>query len=104
MYAIRSYYACNASGDATRQRSHKGIILYINTAMIAAMPKVPPSAEMPRRQPLPLFSEAVACGFPSPAEDHLEGRLDLNELCIPHPAATFFLRAQGQSMARNNFV
>ncbi len=63
------------------------------------MPNVPHSAEMPRRQPLPLFSESVACGFPSPAEDHLEGRLDLNELCIPHPAATFFLRAQGRSMA-----
>lgn len=47
---------------------------------------------------LPLFSDSVACGFPSPADDHLEGRLDLNELCIPHPAATFFLRAQGQSM------
>jgi len=58
------------------------------------MPDVYPTGA----QPLPLFSEAVACGFPSPAQDHLEGRLDLNELCVAHPAATFFLRAQGQSM------
>ena len=34
----------------------------------------------------------------SPAEDHVEGRLDLNEHLIRHPAATFFVRASGDSM------
>ena len=40
----------------------------------------------------------MPAGFPSPAEDHVEGRLDLNEHLIRHPAATFFVRASGDSM------
>ena len=47
---------------------------------------------------LPLVTEAVAAGFPSPATDFCEARLDLNELCVKHPAATYFVRAQGDSM------
>ena len=45
-----------------------------------------------------LFSDAVPAGFPSPASDYCERKLDLNELCIQHPAATYFVRAQGDSM------
>ena len=45
-----------------------------------------------------LFSDAVPAGFPSPATDYCERKLDLNELCIQHPAATYFVRAQGDSM------
>jgi DNA polymerase V len=37
-------------------------------------------------------------GFPSPAQDFAEGRLDLNRLVIIHPAATFFMRAAGEAM------
>lgn len=48
---------------------------------------------------LPLFLSAVMCGFPSPAQDFVEARLDLTELLIKHPAATFFVRASGNSMA-----
>ena len=47
---------------------------------------------------IPFFSEAVSAGFPSPAQDYVERSLDLNELCISHPAATFFVRAEGLSM------
>lgn len=47
---------------------------------------------------IPLFTECVAAGFPSPAQDYVEGSLDLNELCIQHPAATFFVRVEGESM------
>lgn len=47
---------------------------------------------------IPLFSEAVSAGFPSPAEDYIEQSLDLNEFCIKRPAATFFVRVQGDSM------
>ena len=36
--------------------------------------------------------------FPSPADDYVEKTLDLNELLIQKPAATFFVRAQGESM------
>lgn len=37
-------------------------------------------------------------GFPSPAQDFAESRLDLNRLIIIHPAATFFMRAAGEAM------
>ena len=47
---------------------------------------------------IPLFSDAVPAGFPSPATDYCERKLDLNELCIKNPAATYFVRAQGDSM------
>ena len=46
----------------------------------------------------PLLASRVEAGFPSPADDHVERTLDLNEELIPHPAATFFLRAGGSSM------
>ena len=47
---------------------------------------------------IPLFSDAVSAGFPSPATDYCERKLDLNELCIQKPAATYFVRALGDSM------
>jgi DNA polymerase V len=47
---------------------------------------------------LPLYSSRVPAGFPSPADDFLDKRLDLNEYLIKHPAATFFVRVTGNSM------
>lgn len=47
---------------------------------------------------LPVFSSKVQAGFPSPADDYIEGYLDLNTKFIPHPAATFVLQAIGDSM------
>jgi DNA polymerase V len=47
---------------------------------------------------LPLFSDKVAAGFPSPADDYIEGRLSLDEHLIEHKEATFFVRAKGNSM------
>lgn len=47
---------------------------------------------------IPYLLEAVQAGFPSPAQDYVEQQLDLNELCIKHPAATYFVRASGDSM------
>ena len=45
------------------------------------------------------FSEALLpAGFPSQADDHLERPLDLHELLVKHPAATFFVRVEGDSM------
>ena len=46
---------------------------------------------------LPIF-ESVSAGFPSPAEDYLDKKLDLVEYCIKNPAATFFIRVEGDSM------
>jgi len=48
--------------------------------------------------PLPLFCSGVSAGFPSPADDFIEAPLDLNEHLIKHPSATFYARAQGDSM------
>ena len=47
---------------------------------------------------LPLFSSRVSAGFPSPADDYLEGDLDLNEYLIRTPPATFLVRVSGNSM------
>jgi DNA polymerase V len=47
---------------------------------------------------LPLFSHTAPAGFPSPADDHIEERLDLNKYLIKHPAATFFVKVDGDSM------
>ena len=47
---------------------------------------------------LPLFNSPVSAGFPSPAEDYVELKLDLNEHLIQHPIATFFVKVQGDSM------
>lgn len=46
----------------------------------------------------PLFMVPVTAGFPSPAEDYIEGKLDLNKHLIKHPAATFFVKVAGDSM------
>lgn len=45
-----------------------------------------------------LAEATVAAGFPSPAEAYTENPLDLNELLIKKPQATFFVRVQGDSM------
>lgn len=47
---------------------------------------------------LPLYSSKVRAGFPSPADEFIEAKLDLNELLVKHPAATFFVRVAGDSM------
>lgn len=47
---------------------------------------------------IPYLLENVQAGFPSPAQDYVERTLDLNQLCIKHPAATYFVRASGDSM------
>ena len=46
----------------------------------------------------PKISGSVVAGFPSPAEQYQEPPLDLNELLVKRPAATFFVRVQGDSM------
>lgn len=48
--------------------------------------------------PLPLYIERVPCGFPSPAQDYVEQRIDLNALMVQHPSATYFVRVSGESM------
>ena len=52
----------------------------------------------PAALPLPLYTSRIAAGFPSPADDHLEAPLDLNEHLVKHPAATFVVKVEGDSM------
>lgn len=47
---------------------------------------------------IPLFASSVSAGFPTPAEDYLDDTIDLNKFLINHPAATFIVRAAGESM------
>lgn len=58
----------------------------------------PATPETASRLKLPLYLAGVQAGFPSPADDFIDKRLDLNEHLVPHPAATFFVRAAGDSM------
>lgn len=54
--------------------------------------------ELPATLSLPLFGHKIAAGFPSPADDYVEDRIDLNQHLIRHQEATFFLRVKGDSM------
>jgi len=47
---------------------------------------------------LPLFSNRVSAGFPTPTDDHMEGKLNLNTHLINSPETTFFVRVSGDSM------
>lgn len=47
---------------------------------------------------LPLYTASISAGFPSPAENHIDKKIDLNVELIKHPAATFFVRVEGDSM------
>jgi DNA polymerase V len=47
---------------------------------------------------LPLAGASVRAGFPSPADDYAARRVDLNDVLVTHPQATFLLRVRGDSM------
>ena len=55
---------------------------------------------MPKKtkQTPPLMLSPAVCGFPSPAEQYVDAPLDLNELLVKNPPATYFVRAAGNSM------
>ena len=50
------------------------------------------------RLEIPLYSSKVAAGMPSPAEDHVEETLDLNDYMVRRPDSTYMLRVEGESM------
>lgn len=71
---------------------------------LEALPAGLPQSLEPRPEPLPdsllcpLLGEAVAAGFPSPADDYVEARIDLNLELIPRPLSTFLMRASGDAL------
>ena len=56
------------------------------------------AAELTLLQEIPLYGCPVKAGFPSPADDWLEGRIDLNKHYVSNAHATYFLRVSGDSM------
>ena len=52
----------------------------------------------PAALPVPLLGRLVPAGFPSPADDYLDGEIDLSRYLIERPAATFLMRIVGESM------
>lgn len=63
----------------------------MNTAAIYA-------PDLTTRYKLPIFLGRLPAGFPSPADDYIEGKLDINKHLVKHPAATFYVRVSGDSM------
>ena len=56
------------------------------------------SSLIKNKNKIPFYNSSIPAGFPSPAEDHIDIPLDLNEHLIRHPAATFYVYAKGNSM------
>ncbi|HNW50947.1 MAG TPA: translesion error-prone DNA polymerase V autoproteolytic subunit [Prolixibacteraceae bacterium] len=57
-------------------------------------------ADVSTKIELPLFQTGISAGFPSPAEDYIEDRIDLNRELIKNPSSTFFGRVNGDSMIK----
>jgi len=51
-----------------------------------------------KKQYLPYYETRISAGFPSPADDYAEKKIDLNEKLVKHPEATFFVKVDGDSM------
>lgn len=47
---------------------------------------------------IPLLQGHVLAGFPSPAEDYVDQKLDLNDFIVKHPESTYFVKVSGNSM------
>ena len=56
------------------------------------------SANIGDKQTQPLYASQPAAGFPAPGDDLVEQPLDLNDLLVDNPTATFFVRVSGDSM------
>ncbi len=67
---------------------------HIGNLMLETVPLAPFLSSLP----VPLLGRAVPAGFPSPADDYLEGEIDLAAFLIERPSATFLMRVSGQSM------
>ena len=70
------------------QKNSKDLVLIIGTS----------SREKVQGSKVPLFSSRPQAGFPSPGDDQIERVLDVNDLVVKHPASTFFVRVEGDSM------
>lgn len=67
-------------------------------ALGSALSEIIPLVDQLSTMARPLYLSKVAAGFPSPGDNYIERRLDLNEHLIKHTEATFFVRVNGDSM------
>jgi len=74
----------------------KNFLLNTKKTNFSIVDVIQPSIQKPIS--ITLFSHKVPAGFPSPADDHAESRLDLNEYLINQAESTFFVRIKGDSM------
>lgn len=93
MSNISQQSAHGATSTACARSRHVDDVLMPLELVMATMPDLQNA-----HGKIPLFSSAVAAGFPSPAHDYIEQQLDVHDLVVKHPAATFFVRAKGESM------
>ncbi len=94
-YATRSLTNCRTMSVLPFKRNVVDDVMILADRLTVSKP-----TRLLQRLRLPLFAGKVSAGFPSPAADHIEKNLDLNELLIQKPAATYFVRAQGESMLK----
>ena len=73
-------------------------VIEIYKSQVKSNVEVLVASDNPTQLSIPIFTSRVQAGFPSPADDHLEDMLDLNTHLIHHKEATFFVKAQGDSM------
>jgi DNA polymerase V len=82
-------------GSPTNNNHEVSPFAYPHSESIASLSSV---KALPKPVLIPLYESRIAAGFPSPASDYEEGKIDLNDMLIRHPAATFLVRVQGESM------
>lgn len=68
------------------------------------MPGIPMPISVFRKLKLPMILQPIPCGFPSPAQDYLQKQIDLNDILIKNPSATFVFIAEGNSMLHAGIV
>ncbi len=56
------------------------------------------SSDVTHQLLIPYYDSCIPAGFPSPAQDYMEDDINLQELLIEHPLATFIVRVKGDSM------
>ena len=90
--------ACRAADDTAADGGAQAM-----AALLAAGVPVPLRPDPPPHR-CALAGEAVAAGFPSPADDYVEARIDLNRELIASPLSTFFMRVCGDAMRGDGIV
>ncbi len=83
------------ANQPTQHATETALKTHHNTSITLFLPD---TTKAPSHADIPLYGHKVVAGFPSPADDYIEARLNLNERLIHHPETTFILRVEGDSM------